>query len=44
VDGTYPCVAVEDIDVVAGVQVVDGTFSVDLKGVWNNKVRRNEEK
>ena len=30
---THPCVAVEDVDIVAGVQVIDGTFTIDFKSV-----------
>ena len=30
---THSRKAIEDVDVVAGVEVVDGTFAVDLKGI-----------
>ena len=32
---THPSVSVEHIDVITGVQVIDGTFAVDFKGIYN---------
>jgi hypothetical protein len=33
-DGTYTGKAVKDVHVVAGVEVVDSAFAVDLKSIW----------
>lgn len=31
---TYACVAVKDVYVFAGVEIIDGTLSVDLESVY----------
>ena len=36
---THPRVAIKDIDVVASVEIVNGTFSVDLERVYEIRVR-----
>jgi len=32
---TYPRIAIEDIDIVARIEVIDGTLTIDLKCIWN---------
>lgn len=31
---TYPGITVKDIDIVAGVEIIDGTLTIDFEGVW----------
>lgn len=33
----YPGIAIEDVDVVTGVEVIDGTLAVDLERVWRKE-------
>jgi len=34
---TYPRIAIKDIDIVARIEVVNGTLTIDLKCIWNLK-------
>ena len=38
---TYASIAVEDVDVIAGVEIIDRTFAIDLKSVcWGRSIER----
>ena len=39
---TYASEAIEHVYVVPRIEVVDGTLSVDFKGVWHGQVRPGE--
>jgi hypothetical protein len=36
---THTSISVENIDIVTGVQIIDGTFTVDLEGVYGRNER-----
>lgn len=42
-DETYACKSVENIDVVAGIQIINGAFTINLKSIYGEggKVRRS---
>jgi hypothetical protein len=37
---TYPCKAIENVNIVTRVQIIDSTFTIDFESIWRRTLSR----